>query len=173
MKQTLTLLAGIALSPLGIAQVPSSVFDSCVLAEDYKTATYQEFTGDAVISDDEIPGHLLLIYQHKGSGYGYASGTTNQPDLLVVGRQRVSILTAKRTGNERPEKIDPTQAIYGIVHYNARAYYCVASNFEGLGRSGSFQNIRVAYVAPLSTSGKAPKMSALYYTVRDIRKIGK
>ncbi|WP_454742661.1 hypothetical protein [Cupriavidus necator] len=173
MKQTLALIAGIALAPFALAEVPSPVFDSCILAEGYKAATYQEFTGEASLSDDEIPGYSVLSYQHKGIIYGYASSAKRQPDLLLVGPQRVSILSARRMGKEEPEKIDPTQAVYGIVRYKARAYYCVASNFEGLGRSGSFQNIRAAYIAPLTSSSKAPKMSGLYYSVRDIRKIAK
>ncbi len=170
-KLIVAIFAGLALAPQAFAQVPSPVFDSCVLMESYKAGTYQELGGEATISDDEIPGYSVLSYQHKGISYGYASSARSQGDLLIVGSQRMSILKAKRVGKESPERIDPTQAVYGIVRYKARAYYCVASNFEGLGRSGSLQNIRAAYIAPLTGSSKAPKMSGLYYSVRDIRKI--
>lgn len=59
MKRILVLFFGLALVPPAFAQVPSQVFDSCVLMESYKAAKYQELGGDATVIDDEIPGYSV------------------------------------------------------------------------------------------------------------------
>ncbi len=172
MKRMLVFFAGVVLSSVAAAQVPESVVNSCVLLQGVDASTtYQELGGDGILIEDDMPGYVMLVYRRNGVDFGYASSKKNSGDLLIVGRQRASILGAKRAGTERPERFEPAQALYGFVQRKAREYFCVASTFEGVGRSGSFQNVRATYIAELTGSHAAPRIRALYYAVRDIRKI--
>jgi hypothetical protein len=127
-----------------------------------------EITGTGVISDDDLPGYSLLSYRRHGIKFGYATSLTRKNDMIVVGNSHVDIMKAAALGGERPEPINGFKAIYGTVTYKGRAYFCVTSNFDGIGRSGTFQNVRAAYVAPLIGNRK---IKSLYYSVNDIRRI--
>jgi len=166
------LFAGITLSLGAIAQVPDSVVDSCVLLEGVDASVqYKEIGGIGAFRDDEIPGYSLLNYDWRGVEYGCATSQRGSRDLIIVGRHRLPIGNATPIGEERPAPLDSAQAAYSVVRYQDHDYYCVASNFEGLGRSGSFQNVRQTYIAPLVARRGSPRMHGLYYAVRDIRRI--
>jgi len=172
MKWKLILLAGMTVPALVQAQMPEPVVNSCIsLESESKSVLYQELEDAGSLSDDVIPGYSVLIHRNDGHDYGYAASKRNSQDLLVVGRKKLPILSAKRVGREPPQRFDPTKAVYAIVDHAARRYFCVASNLEGLGRSGSFQNVRAVYVVPLTFFRGKPGARALYYAVRDVREI--
>lgn len=154
------------------AQVPHEVVDSCLLGDSIapRQVIYEGMSGPAEINDEEMPGYSLFSYRYKGAGIGYATSMKGKHDLIVVGRGRADILTAKRIGQERPIRFDSTKAIYGMAKHKKNNYFCVASEFEGLGRSGTFESVRAVYVALLNAKGA---VQSLYFSVRDVRKIRK
>ncbi|CAJ0817938.1 hypothetical protein LMG19087_03263 [Ralstonia wenshanensis] len=130
---------------------------------------YSELDRTGTISDDEIPGYSLFSYARHDVVFGYATANKGSRDLIVVGAMRVPISRATRLGRERPQRIDSSKAVYAILTKAHKNYFCIASNFDGLGRSGSFQNVRQAYIARLKVAPSGTSVEAVYYGVRDIR----
>jgi hypothetical protein len=62
----------------------------------------------------------------------------------------------------KPGEFDPALAQWSIATEGAQQYFCVSFNFDGLGRSGSFQNVLGGYL--LNTRTKE-----MYFVVRDVR----
>jgi hypothetical protein len=54
-------------------------------------------------------------------------------------------------------------AMWGYVHEGKQRLLCVNFNFDGIGRSGSFQNVHGLYLMPIRASKK--KKPDLYYGV--------
>lgn len=45
-----------------------------------------------------------------------------------------------------PAEFSPYEAIWGVVQDGKTSYICATFNFDGIGKSGSFQNIRGSYL---------------------------
>lgn len=169
MKDFIALFFGL-FSLNALAQIPESVVRSCMLLESSgPDVEYSELESSGIISDDEILGYSLFSYARHDVIFGYATANKGSRDLIVVGAMRVPISRATRLGRDHPQRIDSSKAVYSILTKAHKNYFCIASNFGGLGRSGSFQNVRQAYIAPLKVVHKAVSMEAVYYGVRDIR----
>lgn len=169
MKRLVALFFGL-FSLNALAQIPESVVRSCMLLESSgPDVEYSELDSNGTISDDEIPGYSLFSYARHDQIFGYATANKGSRDLIVVGATRVPISRAKRIGTDRPQRIDSSKSVYSILTKAHKNYFCIASNFGGLGRSGSFQNVRQAYIAPLKVVHGTSSMEAVYYGVRDIR----
>jgi hypothetical protein len=67
-----------------------------------------------------------------------------------------------------PAQFDIYQAVWGEAREGSNAYLCITFNFEGVGQSGSFQNVRGVYLIDTKASTFKP-----FYTIGDIRKIEK
>lgn len=171
-RWTVSFLGLLSLS--AVAQVPESIVRSCVLLESDETGVeYSEIDDRGTVSDDEIQGYSLFSYKHRGMVFGYATANKGSRDLIVIGNQKTPILQAKKLGPDRPRRIDSSKAVYSIITKDKKSYFCIASNFDGLGRSGSFQNLRQAYVAPLKIIHGNLITDVVYYGVRDIRNLKK
>lgn len=169
MKHFIALFLGL-FSLNALAQIPESVLRSCMLLESSgPDVEYSELDGSGTVSDDEIPGYSLFSYARHDVVFGYATANKGSRDLIVVGAMRVPISRAKRLGTDRPQRIDSSKAVYSVLTKAHKSYFCIASNFGGLGRSGSFQNVRQAYIAPLKVAHRGRSVEAVYYGVRDFR----
>lgn len=169
----LVFFGGFLLSAAAFAQVPDSVVNSCLTLEAIDDSVVYERLDDGVgeLSDDALPGYMTLTYEHDGVAYSYAKKHRGLNDLLMLGSRKVEIQKARRLGNEKPMRFDATKSMFGLVHYRGHEYFCLTSNFEGLGRSGSFQNIRAAYLVPLSKLSPMERAGGAYYVVRDVRNL--
>ncbi|WP_316659613.1 hypothetical protein [Ralstonia condita] len=169
MKRLVALFFGL-FSLNAAAQIPESVLRSCMLLESSgPDVEYSELDRTGTVSDDEILGYSLFSYARHDVVFGYATANKGSRDLIVVGAMRVPISRATRLGRDRPQRIDSSKAVYSVLTKAHKNYFCIASNFDGLGRSGSFQNVRQAYIAPLKVVHGTSSMEAVYYGVRDIR----
>lgn len=167
MKRLVALFLGL-FSLNALAQIPESVVRSCMLLESNgPDVEYSELDSTGTVSDDEIPGYSLFSYTRHDVIFGYATANKGSRDLIVVGAMRVPISRATRLGRDRPQRIDSSKAVYSILTKAHKKYFCIASNFGGLGRSGSFQNVRQVYIAPLKVAHSSSSMGAVYYGVRD------
>jgi len=172
-KRLIALFLGL-FSLNGLAQIPESVMRTCMLLENAgPDVDFAEIEGTGTISDDEIHGYSLFSYVRHGVTFGYATANKGSRDLIVVGDRKTPISQAKMLGKDRPQRIDSSKAVYSILTKGHHRYFCIASNFDGLGRSGSFQNVRQAYIAPLKIIHNSFRMDDVYYGVRDIRNFGK
>ena len=72
-----------------------------------------------------------------------------------------------KLSGEPPGVFTPYTSQWGGVRNAKQAYLCITINFEGLGQSGSFQNIRGVYLIDLKR-----RPATIYYLVGDVRTIG-
>ncbi len=68
----------------------------------------------------------------------------------------------------RLPEINLYKSLYGIAREGAKSYLCVTFNFDGLGESGAYQNIRGLYLID-----RTSRPFKAYYTAGDIRNSGK
>jgi len=170
MKRHICFLSLLLLPLSSLAKLPPNpVVESCLAFESVSPrVTLVEFSGPEMISDDAMRGYSTFAYEYGGKRVGYASSTKKSTDLVIIGNKSSPISKAKSIDGARPEKLEPAKADFGIVRYGSRNYLCVSSNFDGIGRSGSFQNVRMGYILPIGKSaGKG--LPELYFSVRDIR----
>jgi hypothetical protein len=88
--------------------------------------------------------------------------------LGIRGDKKIPIRRVIQLGKDVPRAFNPYTAQWGEAHHAKNSYLCITFNFEGLGESGSFQNIRGVYL--IATKAKRPRF---FYAVGDIRKTGK
>jgi hypothetical protein len=65
---------------------------------------------------------------------------------LVYNGKKISLDHISRLSKEKPSQFDLSLAKWGVVSEGAKSYICITFNFEGLGQSGSFQNVRGIYL---------------------------
>ncbi|MFJ4290744.1 hypothetical protein ACIP1U_13305 [Cupriavidus sp. NPDC089707] len=152
------------------ADPPSKVIESCLAFKAMSSRiSIEELDEPGVLSDDFMSGYSTFTYQRNGIAFGYATSRGSRADKIVFGMQKRPISSAKPIDKVRPERLDPTLAEFGVIHYQSSTYMCISSNFDGIGRSGSFQNVRFGYIALLTGKDGAAFMGPLYFSVRDIR----
>lgn len=160
------------LSPAAFAEIPDSVVKSCLMLETVDSSAIYERLDDVTmeLSDDELQGYTTYSYRRDGVIYGYAASRKGSSDLLIIGGRKFATRNAKRIGKEKPIHFDAAQSGFGLVRENGHRYFCITSNFEGLGRSGSFKNVRAAYIVSSKLINKKEVFNRSYYVVRDVRK---
>lgn len=84
---------------------------------------------------------------------------------IVYGKTLFPAKQIQRLNQARPKPFQVELAVYGVVRQAGSRYLCITFNFEGLGQSGSFQNVRGLYL--IETSAKPMRT---FYTVGDIRR---
>jgi hypothetical protein len=109
-------------------------------------ATYYFLNGQTEIGYGEKPGKGALIYSGK-----------------VYPLDNAKVISKGRT--ERSE-FSPAMASWNKVNDASGSYLCVNFNFDGIGRSGSFQNFKGGYLLDIG-HGKRD----LYYVEGDVRAI--
>jgi hypothetical protein len=91
--------------------------------------------------------------------------TIDSKNFGVVYRDRkIPTKRVIKLGSHVPSAFNPYTAQWGEARDAKHTYVCITFNFEGLGESGSFQNIRGLYL--IETTSTGPKV---FYTVGDIR----
>jgi len=148
MQTRLFLLTLTLVSTTAVAQPPREVVEACVRTDSVRSAA--RYT--------DIPAHHFSETQEDGTDYVtttiryekeeigiWERPTARQSGLVYNGRE-VSLDDVTRLSGERPEPFNPYLAMWGIVKSGARAYVCITFNFDGLGRSGSFQSVRGVYL---------------------------
>ncbi|MFP3569725.1 hypothetical protein [Paraburkholderia sp. SIMBA_030] len=150
------------------AQPDETIVKSCLQAQAIApSVTIQSLnTGEITQDDKYVDGfHALYMFEYRGSDVGYAESKEDQALIYLGKLYRLS--KAVPFGNNRGIKhsaINPTLAQWSIARENNKKYFCVSFNFDGLGRSGDFQNVHGGYLLDTATK-------FLYFVVRDIRNL--
>jgi len=73
---------------------------------------------------------------------------TNVPDSfgIVYNGKQIFLDRVIRLSKEEPAQFRTALARWGVVRTGSKSYICITFNFEGLGQSGSFQNVRGIYL---------------------------
>lgn len=161
--------------PSVYAKIPSQrVIDACLLTET-RTAkgvkyTYIAKTG---ITENEVDNldnkdekKTSTVIDIGKDEFGVWKTVSPKAYGLVYNGKEIDIRKVKSlTKRAKPTEIDVGMTSAGIAKEGADTFVCVAFLFEGLGQSGSFQNVRGAYIID-----KKAKVFMPYYVVGDIRK---
>ncbi|MEM5429458.1 hypothetical protein, partial [Cupriavidus oxalaticus] len=149
---------------------PLKVIESCLAFDAMSpTVSIEEPDEPGVVDDGFMRGYSTFTYRRKGKVFGYAANKGKQTDKIVFGSQARPISSAKPVDNVKPERLSTTLAEFGVIHYRSKAYMCISSNFDGIGRSGSYQNVRFGYISLLTGKDGSTLVGPLYFFVRDIR----
>jgi hypothetical protein len=157
----------IAISSVGWAAPPDeNVIKSClqgqasdpsVIVRNIDVHAYTE-------ENDYTPGFdATYMFKYNGADAGYAEGKVDK--ALIYSGKLYPLSKAIPVGDNHgiaPSAFNPNLAVWSVVREGNQRYFCVGFNFDGLGRSGAFQNVHGGY---LLTS----KTRVLYFAVRDVR----
>lgn len=140
----------------------------------------------ACLTTEEVPGKVryrdlnfedLTIEDHQGraltvttvqigtKAIGKYEYSASKSFGIVYGNTKIPASKIKPLTSARPEAFQVELAVFGEATRSRSRFLCITFNFEGLGQSGTFQNVRGLYL--IETSAKPVRV---YYTVGDIRK---
>jgi hypothetical protein len=150
-----------AFAPAMAFALPSgAVVKSCLENQAQPGVTVTDIPTHEINQEDAFrPGYAAEYVLFNGAKVGIATSKRGVA-LLYRGRlypvAKATILPGTKAA--QPEEIRVELASWAWLKEGGRQYLCVADNFDGIGRSGSFQKIRYGYVLEVRSGGK------LYYT---------
>jgi hypothetical protein len=115
---------------------------------------------------EEDSGVTSMTFIDRGRQIGTWESPQSKDFGVVYNGRKMRQRDVIKLGPDQPTTFDPTLAQWGIVTMAKRQYVCATFNFDGLGRSGSFQNIRGVYIIDMKS-----RPVKIYYIVRDARKV--
>ncbi|WP_348699618.1 hypothetical protein [Duganella fentianensis] len=157
---------------IAYARGPSkSVRESCLLSQTTTSKIYLThlstnniFEQSAYIDDYDSPYYFL----EDTTEIGYAENAHEAALLYSQKIYRFAEASAIPSSLEIPRQFSPARATWDRIREGNTNYLCVGFNFDGLGHSGSMQNLRGGFLLHLGS-----KRADLYYIEGDIRKISR
>lgn len=134
---------------------------SCLLGRSISPQTsLVEFAGNEILTQDNYqPGYEASYYfQVEGIDIGFAQN--GKKVALIYDGSLYSLKNARLVlGTKvKPSSFAPDLADWSQVRDRSGEYLCVSFNFEGLGRSGSFQYVRGGYLLSLSNEKRSREL---------------
>lgn len=156
------------ISQFPAAAMPSKIMQSsCLLGEATSRTVHMMQLSTNLISEQESysDGYDAIYYFMDGKteiGYGEKSGK----GALIYSGKIYPLDTARviSKAHTEPSEFSPALASWSRVKDASGSYLCVNFNFDGIGRSGSFQNFKGGYLLDIG-GGKR----YLYYVEGDVR----
>jgi len=135
--------------PVSAAAVPSeNIIKSCLHAKALPPISQLEIeTTEIFFQPDYRPGYSTEYVVFRGKEVGYATSRRGGA-ILYDGRLhpiRRSTTLVQTRSRQKPE-VRLELAGWSLIREGREEYLCVADHFDGLGRSGSFQKVRYAYL---------------------------
>lgn len=164
-----TLFAGLmlgALSAHAAARPSPAVVDTCLRTESTSPKVrYIPIAADAFqVTEDEEAGESEIALKYGKDTVG--TWEVKKPQafgLLFNGKKTPLARVTRLVKDKAPAAFNPYEAIWGEAREGRNAYICATFNFDGLGKSGSFQNVRGLYL--IERHARNP---VTYYTVGNI-----
>lgn len=160
MKRLLVLVwVGLITAGCATAQVPpSDVIESCLQARaTTKAVTVTPMPNNEVYRQDDYADGFNATYYFtfQGQDVGYAE-RGDEHALIVAGKLEPLSKARRMPGaTSSPPHFNPHLADWLFLSARGRDYICASFNFDGIGRSGSFQRVRGAYVISGERAGSA------------------
>lgn len=154
--------AVLALVSATLFAAPSAgVISSCLKTEARDgVASVEIQTNEIMQEDDYKPGYAAEYVTNDGADIGFATSKRGGA-VLYKGRLwpigRSTVLPGAEKVRRPTVRVD--LAYWALLEDGAKKYLCVTDAFDGVGRSGSFQKSRYAYI--LELTGKR----VLYFAV--------
>lgn len=112
-------------------------------------------TGSIYLQDDYQSGYRAEYLLYGGMEIGSAKSRRGDA-LLYRGRLyplRRAVKLPQTRSRERPA-IQVALANWSLIRENGKQYLCVSDQFDGIGRSGSFQKARYGYLLETAKKGR-------------------
>ena len=157
MRLSTAVLALAAFSSQAIAKPSTAVVDACVRTE--STARHVRYTpietGAFHVTEDGEAGKTDTTLRHGKDTIG--TWEVQKPPafgLLFNGKETSLAHVIRLDRSQAPVPFSPYLAMWGIVRDGQTSYVCITFNFDGLGRSGTFQNVRGLYLIERKTTSR-------------------
>ncbi|TDG06241.1 hypothetical protein E1N52_22040 [Paraburkholderia guartelaensis] len=160
------LLCGLFVASAAYAAAPSdALIYSCMSASSVSPLVHVKPipTNESIDEDDYKPGYKATFFQYKGKDIGYARSAASNALIYDGILYQTSAATRLLGGNVKPVEVNPNLAMWLLANEGKDQFLCVSDTLDGLGRSGSYQNVRYAYLLSLSSPRR------LYFALDDIR----
>jgi hypothetical protein len=142
------LLLGVLSAQAGARPSPA-VVDACLRTESVPPEVrYISITADAFqVTEDEEAGKTNITLQHGPDTIGTWEIKKPQAFGLVFNGKEMPLARVTRLDKRKlPAVFNPYEAIWGEAREGSKSYICATFSFDGLGKSGSFQNMRGLYL---------------------------
>lgn len=147
----------------------AATVDTCLKTESTSPdITYSpiEAASFEVIEDKTIGTETTLLRYGADSVGIWERAMPATFGLVFNGRKTPLARVVRLDKKKAPETFSPYEAIWGLAKDAKGSYICATFNFDGLGKSGSFQNVRGLYMIERSKRARG-----VFYTYGDIREI--
>lgn len=116
-----------------------------------------------IVEDIETKTTATILHVGKDS-VGTWERTRPATFGLVFNGIETPLAQITRLGKSNaPTEFSPYEAIWGLAQDGKTSYICATFNFDGLGKSGSFQNVRGVYLIERRRHSQAP-----FFTIGNI-----
>lgn len=150
--------------------VPSAaIVDACLKTESTSPdINYSPIKAAAfeVIEDETERTTTTLVHYETDSVGTWERAMPATFGLVFNGKKTPLARVVRLDKKKAPETFSPYEAIWGLAKDAKGSYICATFNFDGLGKSGSFQNVRGLYLIERSKRARG-----VFYTYGDIREI--
>jgi hypothetical protein len=159
-------LAAALVLTVGCAQAsgqPSKeVTKTCVKAQSTSASvTYADIPVTRIDeTEDEATGTTQTTIRYGREEMGTWETSSPGSFGIVYNGKQILLDRVIRLSKEAPAQFQTSLARWGVVKTGNKSYICITFNFEGLGQSGSFQNIRGIYLIDRKSHPERP-----FYTV--------
>lgn len=163
MKPLLAVLLMSFISLHAYARPSRPVVDACLKTSSVAAkAVYTPIPAEAFeVAEDEDTGRIETTLRHGNDVIGvWELRSPKAFGLYFNGSETPLDRVGRLNKRHVPVAFNPYTATWGEIREGAKRYICITFNFDGLGQSGSFQNVRAIYLM-------APKLRAggTFYTV--------
>jgi hypothetical protein len=119
-------------------------------------------SSDWLVSEDEDEKRTETTLRHGKQTIGVWEVKSPPAFGLIANGSAIALdHVTSVTAGQAPVSFNPYLAMWGTVREGARSYVCITFNFEGLGQSGSYQDIRGAYL--IERAGRSKRVPKVFY----------
>lgn len=144
----------------------ADVVDACLHTESPSSKiryTLIETAGFDVIEDEDARKTATVLHHGKDT---FGTWERQKPPvfgLIFNGKETPLTRVIRLSKRDIPITFNPYEAMWGMADDGKTSYICATFNFEGLGKSGSFQNVRGVYLIE-----RSKRSMTTFYTAGDI-----
>lgn len=153
MKSLFLLVA--LLSSAALATPSANVVDSCIQAQAQGDVSATEIPTHEILQEDDYkPGYTAEYVEFDGKDVGFATSKKGGA-ILFNGKlwPTNGAIVLPRVEKAKKPQVQVALANWLMLKEGSNRYLCVVDNFDGLGRSGSFQKYRYAYILQTNNQG--------------------
>jgi hypothetical protein len=164
-----SIVAGLLMGVLNMhanATPRSAVVNACLRTASESTDIRYTLieAGAFEVMEDISSRKTVTILRHENDAVGIWQRGKAATFGLFFNGEEIPLMQVIRLDKENaPSSFNPYEAIWAIARDGKKSYICATFNFDGLGKSGSFQNVRGVYLIERSKHAKGP-----YYKVGNI-----